>query len=58
MIKYISANITDDKDKNEEIIIKGILRNFGGTNFEVIIQTLEEKMRLRNIESIRKTKVD
>lgn len=50
MIKYISKYITEDKDKNEEIIIRGILRNFGGTNFEILIKTLDEKMKLKNID--------
>jgi len=38
MIKYISQKITREDDlENESIILQGVKRNFGGSNFDNVI---------------------
>jgi hypothetical protein len=42
MIKFISKRIrTDNLSENEQILLNGVKRNFGGGNFDHVIKTLE-----------------
>lgn len=53
MIKHISQKIKRDDDaENENIILQGIKRNFGGSNFENVIQTLESTLQFRNSKEV------
>jgi hypothetical protein len=43
MVKYISSRITkNDAQMNEAIILTGVKRNFGGTNLDTAIRSLEQ----------------
>ena len=58
MIKFISGRITPNEERNELDIYHGIQRNFGGNNFELVIQTLEMHLQLGNWDLLKKIKPD
>ena len=54
MIKFISQRIvTDNDEENERIIINGIKRNFGGANFEDVVNTLQDTLQFKNLQDLK-----
>ena len=60
MVKNISKRITkNDPAHNEEIVLQGVTRNFGGTAFEAAARALEASdFKFTNIKMVREVSPD